>query len=92
MYKKGEILASSSADTFNTMYYSLMKVVQGGSSADTLDIVSGQHPSHSGALDGAGHPSFVNGGAVDDQVTVPEAHLVRVSCLVVIHCTVATLQ
>lgn len=59
------------------------------SQSDGLDIVSWQHPRLASPVHRACHPALVNEGGVDDDVPVPEAHLVRVLALVVVHGPVA---
>lgn len=60
-------------------------------SAHALHVVGRQHPCDASPLDCAGHPALINGSAVDDQVSVLEAHLVSVCCLIVVHGSVAAL-
>ena len=59
------------------------------SQSDGLYIVCRQHPRLASPVHRACHPALVNEGGVDDDVPVPEAHLVCVLALVVVHCPVA---
>jgi len=52
---------------------------------DRLHVVGGQHPRLAGPVNCPRHPALVNEGGVDDDIPVPEAHLVHVLALVVIH-------
>jgi len=54
-----------------------------------LHVVGGQHPRLAGPVHRPRHPSLVNEGGVDDDVPVPEAHLVRVLALIVVHGPIA---
>lgn len=50
----------------------------------TLHIVCRQHPGLAGSLHGAVHPAFIDVLSVDDDVAIPEGHLIMVlSCVVV---------
>jgi len=61
----------------------------GSSQSDGLHIICGQHPRLASPVHRPRHPALVNKGGVDDDVPVPEAHLVRVLALVVVHGPVA---
>ena len=54
-----------------------------------LHVIGGQHPRLAGPVHRPRHPALVNEGGVDDDVPVPEAHLVRVLTLIVVHGPVA---
>lgn len=45
-------------------------------SVQTLHVVCGKHAGLSGPLDGAEHPSLIDGLRVNDHVAVTEGHLV----------------
>jgi hypothetical protein len=59
---------------------------------DRLDVVGRQHTELARPLHGAGHPTFVDGRAVDDQVSVFKGHLVGVLRLVVVDRLVTPLK
>ena len=54
-------------------------------SLHALHVVSRQHPSLVRALDRPKHPSLVDGLAVDDDVSLLEAHFVVVLSVIVVH-------
>lgn len=56
---------------------------------DGLHIVSRQHAGLSCPVHGARHPALVDERSIDDDVTVPEADLVAVLTLIVVHGLVA---
>lgn len=53
-------------------------------SVAALHVVGRQHPGLPGSLHSAVHPALIDGLSVDDDIAVPEGHLVVVlSCVVV---------
>ena len=56
---------------------------------DGLHVVGGEHARLSRPVHRPGHPALVDEGGVDDDVSVPEADLVAVLALVVVHGLVA---
>lgn len=57
-------------------------------SAHTLHIVSRQHSSDTSPLNSTSHPALINGSAIDDEISILEAHLISICCFIVIHCSV----
>ena len=56
-----------------------------GCLVDGFDVVGRYHSDPSGAEYCAHHPSFVDGFAIDDDVTISERHFVLVIRFVVVH-------
>ncbi len=75
---------SKRKNVFNSSKQSVVSQING------FHIVGGQHAVLSRAMNGTGHPTFVDGDAVDDDVAVVERDLVRVLSLVVVDGTEAT--
>ena len=59
------------------------------SQVDGLDIICRKHSVISGSMNRAGHPTFINRGAIDNDVSIVERDLVRVLGLVVVDGSVA---